>query len=151
MTAAPQEFDALLEPEGAWTFLRAPFSVEEVFGSRARVPIKGTINGFAFQGSLFPMGNGTHCLMVNKTMQKGAGAKPGDTVHMVITKDTSTRTVKVPRDFRQALAKHPAAREYFEKLAYTHRKDYVDWIESAKKEETRQRRIDKAVLKLMEG
>jgi hypothetical protein len=151
---ARQEFDARLEsvgPGGAWTYLLAPFRVEEVFGSKARVAVKGTINGFAFRSSLSPMGDGTHALMVNKAMKAGANAAAGDTVHLVLEKDDAPRTVIIPQDLQRALAKDKAAKGHFAKLAYSHQKEYVDWIESAKKEETRQRRIEKAVTLLAEG
>ena len=61
-------------PGGAWTFLAIPFSVEEAFGSRARVAVSGTLNGFAFRNSLMPEGDGTHSMMVNKALQAGAKA-----------------------------------------------------------------------------
>jgi hypothetical protein len=66
---ARKEFTAQLEavgPNGAWTFMTVPFNVEEVFGSKARVAVAGTINGFPFHSSLMPNGDGTHCMMVNK-------------------------------------------------------------------------------------
>ncbi len=57
----------------------------------------------------------------------------------------------VPEDFRRALARDRKAKETFEKFAYTHRKEYVQWIESAKKPETRERRIAEAVIRIAAG
>ncbi len=149
-----QEFSAKLEtsgPKDAWTFLNVPFDVQQAFGSKGRVSVKGTINGFAYRSSLFPNGDGTHALMVNKEMQKGAGPGPGDTVHVEMDADTEPREVEVPDDLAKVLVKNRAAKAAFEKLAPSHRKEYVRWIEDAKKPETRARRLQQAVEKLVEG
>ena len=60
---------------GAWTFLRVPFDVQEVFGSRARVAVKGSVNGVAVRGSLMPQGDGAHILVVNKSVRDRATKK----------------------------------------------------------------------------
>jgi hypothetical protein len=143
-----QVFKTRLESMGegdAWSVFRMPFSVEKVFGTRARVPVKGTINGFSFRSSLFPMGDGQHFMMVNKQMWEGAKINPGRLIEVVLQEDTDIRTVKLPRDLKAALSRNKTARDLFEKLSYTHRKEYVRWIESAKQPETRARRIHSAM------
>jgi hypothetical protein len=137
--------------DAAWTVFRMPFSVEEVFGTRARVPVKGTINGFPFRSSLFPMGEGQHFMMVNKEMWEGAKIQEGRAVEVVLEKDTDLRTVEIPRDLMTALSQHRTARKIFESLSYTHKKEYVRWIESAKRSETRERRIRIAVMRISQG
>jgi hypothetical protein len=151
---AQQKFETKLVPMGegeAWVGLIVPFSVPEVFGTKARVSIKGTINGFAIQSSLFPNGDGTHMLMVNKAMQQGAKAAAGDTVRVVLEQDTTPRTVAVPKDLQTALNKNKTAKKRFENLPPSHKKEYVRHIDEAKKEETRQRRIEKSIAKLLEA
>lgn len=138
-------------PGGAWTFLPVPFNVEKVFGSKARVAVKGTMNGFPFRNSLMPEGNGTHSMMVNKALQSGATAKAGDTVKVVMEPDTAPRTVAVPPDLKRALAGNKRALAFFGGLAYSHKKAYVDWISGAKQKETRVRRIRKAIPMLAQG
>ena len=150
----PQKFQGRLErmaPGGAWTCIRIPFSAEEVFGSKARVPVKGTINGFAFRSSIFPTGDGTHFMMVNKGMQQGASVKPGDSVQVALEKDTAPRVLVVPQDLTDALANDGEAQAGFDNMSHSYRKEYVDWIESAKREETRARRIQKALTMLSGG
>jgi hypothetical protein len=149
-----QEFDAQLQAGGegdAWTLLSVPFDVATVFGSRARVPVKGTLNGFPFRSSLMPNGDGTHIMLVNKAMQAGAGTRAGERVRVVMEPDTAPRTVAVPADLQATLAACPAAATTFEQLAPSHKQQYVDWIESAKKPETRSRRLEKALGMLSEG
>ncbi len=138
-------------PGDAWTYLRVPFDVEKVFGSRARVSVKGTVNGFPYRSSIFPDGQGHHTMMVNKSMQAGARAAPGDTVKVVMWRDTAPRTVTVPADFKKALAKSPRAKAAFEKLAFSYKRDFVHWIEEAKREETRAARLEKSIALLVAG
>ena len=83
-------------PGGAWTFLEIPFSVEKEFNSKARVAVAGTMNGFAFQNSLMPNGDGTHSMMVSKALQAGAKAAAGDLVSVAMAIDRSERVVNIP-------------------------------------------------------
>ena len=149
-----QVFEAKLhhpDQVGAWTFLEIPFSVAEVYGSKTRVAVIGTINRIPFRSSLLPRGDGSHYLVVNRTMQKAANAAPGDTVQVTLETDTAPRTLEVPYDLENALARSEEARARFESMSYSHRKEYVDWIESAKREETRASRIAKTLSMITEG
>ena len=134
---------------GAWTFLMVPFSVEKEYGTKAQVNVKGSIDGVSYKSTLLPLGGGKHNLVVKKEIRKKIGKKVGDTVTITLEKDTAKRIVIVPQDFQDAL--NPRAAEFFDGLAPSYKKAYVDWIESAKKEETRQRRITKSVEKLSKG
>jgi hypothetical protein len=137
-------------PTGAWTKLDIPFKVEDAFGSRGRVSVQGTINGFAFRTSVFPNGDGTHHMMVNKAMQQGAKAKPRDMVKLTLQRDQGAQTVEVPPDVKRALAKNKRAAAAFDKLAPSHRPEHIRAIMEAKKPETRVRRIERMIEKLLE-
>jgi hypothetical protein len=131
-------------PKGAWCFLHFPFDVVKTFGTRARVPVRGTINGFPFRSSLAPMG-GKHLMCVNKQMQAGAKVKPGDLAHFVMQRDDKPRTVSLPPALKKALAAKPKAKAAFEKLSYSHKREYALWIAGAKRAETVQRRLKKLI------
>jgi hypothetical protein len=135
-------------PKGAWTHLDVPFGVEEVWGTRARIAVCGTVNGFPFRSSLFPRGKGAFYMAFTKAMQEGAKARAGDTVSVVMQPDTAPRTVSVPAYLKKALQAAPAQDKLFAALSYSHRKEYVDWIDQAKKPETRAARIEK-MLKML--
>ena len=92
-----------------------------------------------------PMGDGTRSLGVHKATMEQGGFHHGDAVKVAIRLDTAPREVVVPKDFSDALEKSPKARRTFANYAFSHRKEYVNWIEEAKQPETRQRRIDQAV------
>ena len=139
-------------PKGHWTCMKLPFSVDKEFGARGRLSVRGTLNGYKIRTSIFPDGKGTHFLLVNKQMQKGAGGiEPGDTIQVTLRPDPGPRSVAVPAALKKALGEKPRAKAAFQKLSYTHRKDYAAWVGGAKQAETRQRRANKAVELLNRG
>jgi hypothetical protein len=135
---------------GAWCFLKVPDSVAH-FGVRGRIAVSGTINGHKFRSSLQPDGKGNHGLMVNKIMQQGGGFKPGDTVLLRVKVDTAPRVVALPPVVRKALAGDKRAKTFFDSLAPSHKKQYVEWVAGAKQAETRERRAAKMVAMLAAG
>lgn len=98
-----------------------------------------------------PMGDGTHYLVVGKEIRDRLAVAHGDTVRVVLELDAEERHVEVPEELRQALARQPLVAEAFEKMTYSHKKEWINWILSAKKPETRQRRIEKALTLLVLG
>jgi len=78
-----------------------PVDVPEVFGTRARVPVRGTMNGIPFRSSLMPMG-GCHMMPVNKALRESAGVKAGDIVDVVMERDDEERTVEVPAGLKKS-------------------------------------------------
>jgi Domain of unknown function (DUF1905)/Bacteriocin-protection, YdeI or OmpD-Associated len=137
-------------PGGAWTFMIIPFDCAAAFGSKARIPVAGTINGFAFRNSLMPEGDGTHAMMVGKELQAGAKAAPGDTVTVVMSVDREERRVEVPPELQAVLDKNKKAAESFTKLSPSHRKEFAEWVGGAKKEETRLDRAARSVPLIVE-
>jgi len=149
-----QKFKATLQkPDavGAWTFFAIPFDVEKVYKSKARVPVKGTINGHPYHCSVMPNGDGTFFMVVNKSIRDSIGVSAGDTVAVTMEMDDGARNVTVPGDMLAALDKSPGAKAIFEKFSYSHKKEYIEWIMGAKQAETRERRIKKAISLISEG
>ena len=136
------------EGVGTWTFLTVPFDAETIFGKKGQVKVTGTINGVAYRNSLMPHGNGQHFLVVNKSIRDKANAQVGDTVVVTMSLDTGERHIIVPAGLQEALSQNPSAQAVFNGLSYSHKKKYVDWIENARKEETRASRIAKAIEEL---
>jgi hypothetical protein len=152
--AAVQKFKATLDGEGpnkAWTFLRIPAAVSAAFGRRGRVSVRGTLNDFPFRSSIFADGKGGHAMMVNKAMRSGAKAGQGDTVNVAMEVDEKPRVVAVPADLRKALRAEPAADALFKTLSPSCKKEYVEWVTDAKRDETRRARVAKAVTLLAAG
>jgi len=127
-----------------------PYDVEKEFGTRGRVPVKVTFNGVPYAGSMVKYGAPQHMLPMLKSIREQIGKRPGESIDVVVWKDEEERTVEVPAALKKVL-RSEGLLAGFEKLSYTHRKEYVRWIEEAKKEETRQRRVEKAVAMLKGG
>ena len=132
----------------AW--MNAPFDVTETFGTRARVPVRGTINGFAFRSSLMPM-DGCHGMAVNKAMREGAKAKAGDVVDVLMERDPEVRTMEPPAELRRELARNKKALVRWESLSFTHKKEMALAISGAKQEATKKRRVAKVINVLKTG
>jgi bifunctional DNA-binding transcriptional regulator/antitoxin component of YhaV-PrlF toxin-antitoxin module len=126
-----------------------PFSVPEVFGTKARIPVKITVDGHTFRSSLAPM-SGQHMMVFNMEMRQKTGYKAGDTIHIILEKDTEPRVIEIPQDVTNVLKTSKTAYDLFMKYSYSHKKEVMDWINEAKKPDTRKRRILKLLDTLKE-
>jgi hypothetical protein len=143
----------LVRPEGVgtWTYLNIPLDISATFGSKGQVRVKGTINGYPYRSTALPRGDGSHYLVVGKSIRDQIKATQGDTVKVMLELDVEERRVDVPEDLAQALESLPLAKDVFNQLSYSHKKEYVNWVLSARQGETRQRRIEKALMLLAQG
>jgi uncharacterized protein YdeI (YjbR/CyaY-like superfamily) len=114
------------------------------------VPIKATFDGVPYTGSLIKYGHPLHMLGILKAIREQIGKAPGDTIEVVVCKDKEPRTVELPAPFEKLLKKEKLL-PVFNALSYTHRKEFCHWITEAKKEETRAKRLEKAVEMLKKG
>ena len=135
---------------GGGAYVLFPHDVEKEFGTKGRVPVQATFNGVPYRGSMVKYGKPQHMIGVLKNIREKIGKEPGDTIDVVVWKDEEERTVEVPSEF-QRLLKREGLLPAFEKLNYTHRKEYCRWISEAKKEETRAHRLSRAVEMLKKG
>jgi len=146
-----KKFKAIIESvNNSWCFLPIPFNVPEVWGVRGRLFVKGRINDVDFRGTISPAG-GRHLMMFNKQLQNATGAKAGDTVTAVMEPDAEERTVEVPKELGKRFRSNKDAKSKWDKLAYSHRRQFALWINDAKQEETRQRRAEKAIEMILAG
>ena len=130
--------------------MRPPFDVPATFGTKARVPVRGTINGAAFRSSLCNMGDG-YFMVVNKELRAAAQCKAGDTVDIVLERDREERVIETPDEIKKAVSANKTAQATWESLSFTHKKEWVRAVADAKKEETRRARIEKLVAAMKEG
>jgi hypothetical protein len=137
-------------PKNAWQGVEIPFDVERQFGAKGRVSVKAAIGKETFHTSIFPNGDGTHHMMFNKAMQKAAGAKPGDTLSMSLEIDKGTEP-EIPAELKAALKEFRQAATKFDAFTPACRREYVSWIASAKRAETRVERCARAVKMMLAG
>jgi hypothetical protein len=135
---------------GGGAFVEVPFDVEATFGSK-RPKVKAMIAGLPYRGILTRMGTDCHILGIRKEIREHIGKTFGDDVTITVEPDTEPRVIEIPAALKKAFRANKEAKAFFEKLSYTHQKEYVTWIDEAKREETRQDRIAKTVEMLKEG
>ena len=139
------------EQDDSWTFLILPKGASAKLPSRSMTTVEGTINSFPFRATLEPDGQKSHWLKVDRKMSEGAGADAGDTVTLEIAQAGEESEPTVPADLRKALATAPKARALWEEITIIARRDWIHWITSAKRPETRARRIGNACEMLTAG
>ena len=142
---------AITAEGGSWTFLILPNSASAKLPSRGLTTIQGTINGHPFEATLEPDGQRSHWLKVNRKLREAAGAEVGDDVALEIMSVGEQRELRVPADLRKALAAAPKARAVWADITPTSRRDWIYWITSAKRPETRARRVGNACEMLAAG
>ena len=145
-----QTFTAtIINAGGGGAFVEVPFDVETAFGSK-RPKVKAMIEGFPYRGLLVRMGGPNHILIILKGIREQIGKTFGDEIKVSVEADVEERVIAIPAELKRAFKPDQDAKSAFEKLSYTHQKEYVKWIEEAKKAETRQSRILKTIEMLKE-
>lgn len=152
----PQAFTAVLTTDaehakmgGMW--VEYPHDVLAQFGVKGRVPVRASFDGVPYTGSLCRMGAGRHTLLVRKEIRQLLKKGAGDKVRVTVQLDAGERTVEVPPELADGLAAVPGARAKFDAMSFTCRKEYAGWVAGAKKADTRERRVAKAVEMIVAG
>ena len=115
-----------------------------------RFPVVATVNGYTWRTSVARMG-GEFLVGLSREVRDGAGVQAGDQVEVSVELDQAPREVDVPEALAAALAADAEAAAAFERMAFTHRKEYARWVAEAKREETRERRVAQAVEMIRTG
>jgi len=140
------------EPKGAtWAFLVLPKAASAKLPTRSMVTVDGTLGGQPFQATLEPDGEGSHWLKVEKALRETTGAEVGGTIELEIAPVTEEPEPKVPADLHNALTANAAALATWKDITPVARRDWIHWITSGKKAETRAKRIGVACDKLASG
>ncbi|NDK37337.1 DUF1905 domain-containing protein [Pseudoxanthomonas gei] len=140
------------EPKAAtWSFVVLPAAASKQLPTRSMVTVDGTMEGQAFQATLEPDGQGSHWFKVEKKLREAAGVAIGDSVAFEIAPVEKEPEPSVPADLKQALAGNAAAKATWADITTVARRDWIHWITSGKKAETREKRIAVACDKLASG
>jgi uncharacterized protein YdeI (YjbR/CyaY-like superfamily) len=147
-------FDAVLErtPDRLrWVIARLPIDAAKIWGKRGQLRIKGEINGFAFSGTLFPAGDGTHFLIVNKKLLAGGKTAAGLKAKFRLQPDTTPRPAVPPaKELLRELGQSKRLLKFFESLNPSRRHEITKWIAQCKTSEARTRRSQQIAERLME-
>jgi hypothetical protein len=152
--SAVKTFDAVLErtPDRLrWVIARLPFDAAKTWGKRGQLRIKGEINGFAFSSTLFPTGDGTHFLIVNKKMQAGAKTAPGLTAKFSLQSDSTPRPAPPPaQELLREFGQSKRLLKFYESLNPSRRREIAKWVAECKTPDARKRRSRQIAERLME-
>ena len=129
---------------GNTTGFQIPDEAVTALGGGGRPKVTVTLNGFTFPSSIAKMG-GSYWLGVSAERRTAAGVEGGQVYDLDVELDTAPRVVETPEDLRAALAAEPALSAKWQQLSYSHQREHVEAINSAKAPETRARRVAKAV------
>ncbi|MBL1221734.1 DUF1905 domain-containing protein [Chryseobacterium sp. L7] len=148
------EFTGIIKQNGDMNaaFVEFPFSTEELFNKKGQVKIKATFDQkVEYRGSLAKMKSACHILGLTQEVRKQLGKNFGDEVFVSLIEDKEERTVEIAEDVALVFNENPEAKKLFEAMSYTHRKEYIRWIEEAKKSETRENRKIKMIEMILNG
>ncbi|WP_433671451.1 YdeI/OmpD-associated family protein [Nocardia sp. CA-136227] len=141
------KFRAIVEPPEPMRGLEVPPEVVEALGGGPRPPVTITLNGHSWKSRVAIL-RGRNLLGLSNANRKATGVEIGEEVEVEIELDTEPRVIVEPDDFAQALDADPLARAAYDNLSHSRKREHVHAIDSAKKPETRQRRIEKAIATL---
>lgn len=146
-------FRALLEPDGTrlrWVIARVPFDIAKAWPVRKGRRVRGDVNGFPFRSSLFPDPRGSgHILLVNRKMQLGAGARPGDRVTIRLEPDLEERDAVVPDELVLELKAEPGLRRWFDAMSPSKRREIGKWVREPVTAPSRRKRAEQIAERLM--
>ncbi|MGB3077536.1 MAG: YdeI/OmpD-associated family protein [Saprospiraceae bacterium] len=133
--------------KGGWTFARVPEILQDKKAHFGWVKVKGTIDGFEIKKyHLMPMGDGHLFLPVRAEIRKKIGKKEGDLVHVILFADDEP--LEIPEEMLLCLEEEPKALKFFQSISESEQHQYIQWIYSAKKEETKIERMAMAIQRL---
>jgi len=144
-------FKARLVKLGSWTILRLPKAASAKLPSRGQVMVEGTIDGYDFQTPLEPDGNLSHWFKVDPSLGKAIRASAGDTVTLAIEPTKDWPEPEMPADLRKALATDHKAHDLWESITPMARWEWIRWIRSTARSETRAKRIKVGLSKMRSG
>ncbi len=139
------QFSATVYRSQGWLCVEIPIDVQELFGTRSRMAVGITLKDRHYRSSIFPTGDGKHFMIINKTMQKECNIHEGDASLIALEKDNAPRIIEIPLDFQIALNQDTLGASVFGALSPSHRREVVQYIDEAKKPETRIQRIQKMI------
>jgi hypothetical protein len=138
------EFECPLEADQEAAFFRVPPEVMAAIGEAKRAPVTVTINGHSYRARIALYG-GRHYVGVRREVRAAAGVTAGDQLRVGLEYDAELRLIDLPEDLRTMLSNHPEIAAAFERLSNANKKELVDWLAQAKRDDTRERRLKQAL------
>lgn len=144
-----KSFDAIIQKEGSFIFVTIPFPPGEVWGAKPRYHVTGTINGIPVRGTLGALGQ-DYFLRLGAAWMRDSNLELGENVTVQLSLE-GPHEGNIASDIAKALSGNKKAEAFFQGLPTFYRKNFIRWIDSAKREETRAKRINEMMKLLEEG
>ena len=129
------------------SYIEIPFDVEKEFGAK-RIKVKASFDGIEYRGSIVKMGLPCYMIGLTKDIRNKIGKTYGDTVKVIVERDVEERIIEIPEELKLRFNDNKEAYDFYNDLSYSQKKKYVTWINSAKKKETFEKRINDTIIKL---
>ena len=129
------------------SYIEIPFDVEKEFGAK-RIKVKASFDGIEYRGSIVKMGLPCYMIGLTKDIRNKIGKTYGDTVKVIVERDVEERIIEIPEELKLRFNDNKEAYDFYNDLSYSQEKKYVTWINSAKKKETFEKRINDTIIKL---
>ena len=126
-------------------YVEIPFDVEKVFGKKGKIKVRASFDGIPYKGSIMKSDTSFYTLLVLKGIRDKLNKKHGDRITVILKNDVEERKVDIPDFLANVFKENSLAARVFNDLSYTHQKGYVNWLLSAKKEETKVYRLNKLI------
>jgi uncharacterized protein YdeI (YjbR/CyaY-like superfamily) len=154
MATGVKKFRAVLEPLGpalGWTIARVPFEPAKVWKQMVRLRVRGSVNGFEFRTSLFPVAGGVNefFLLVNKAMQEGGDVRLGETAEFRLEPDLEERPAELPDELAVLLDEVEGLRGWYDELTEYTRREIGKWIGAVKSDASRMKRSEQVAERLL--
>lgn len=127
-----------------------PRQVSLVFGRDKYIPVQGEVEQLPLRSTVVPCGNGRHRLFLHSRIWRKLQMDAGDTVEVTLALDLESREIPLPEDLAAALAECPGALTVFQNMTVALRREFITWVFSARKEQTRSKRIQTGIARLLE-
>ncbi len=147
------KFDAQIlqsDEVGAGAFIMFPFDTVSCFGKKNQIKVRCTFDGIEYRGSIVNMGAGP-CIGILKSIREKLNKQRGDMIYVELYEDKEERIIEIPKELEDAFKLNENAKKFYETLSYTNKKQYADYITSAKKQETKDARLIVVIDKLENG
>ena len=129
------------------SYIEIPFDVEKEFGAK-RIKVKASFDGIEYRGTIVKMGLPCYMIGLTKDIRNKIGKTYGDTVKVIVERDVEERIIEIPEELKLRFNDNKEAYDFYNDLSYSQKKKYVTWINSAKKKETFEKRINDTIIKL---
>ena len=130
------------------SYIEIPFDVEKEFGAK-RIKVKASFDGIEYRGSIVKMGLPCYMIGLTKDIRNKIGKTYGDTVKVIVERGVEERIIEIPEELKLRFNDNKEAYDFYNDLSYSQKKKYVTWINSAKKKETFEKRINDTIIKLL--